>query len=439
MPHEFGPDTDTVIVGAGPYGLSIAAHLRAFGVPFRIFGRPMSSWKDRMPRGMFLKSEGFASDLYDPHGSFTLADYYATIGRPYHAVGDPVPLETFVAYGTEFQQRFVPDLDTSNVQHIASAPGGFEIGTSGGETLHARNVVVAAGITHFGYLPPVLSGHSKDQVTHSSDHADVSAFRGRSVAVIGAGASAIDIAAALREAGADVRIIARRDAIAFHDRPVDIAQSAPRSLVQKMRAPRSGLGIGWRSWLCTNMPLVFHSMPLRFRTRVVQRHLGPAPGWFMKDRIVGQVPLFLGATLTDASVRDGKVHLAYQSAKDGAGTCVVDHVIGATGFRVDIERLSFIDDPLRARVRCADGSPVLGRHFESSVKGLYFTGVASANSFGPLMRFACGAQFTARRLAKRFAGRRHAITPEAKVAQLAISRVRSRTATTDIPAAEARR
>ncbi|QJW97746.1 NAD(P)-binding domain-containing protein [Frigoriglobus tundricola] len=410
MPHEFGLDTDVVIVGAGPYGLSIAAHLRAAGVPFRIFGRPMSSWKDHMPRGMFLKSEGFASGLYDPHGSFTLADYYATIGRPYHAVGDPVPLETFVAYGTAFQQRFVPDLDPANVEQVTSAPGGFEVTTSGGETLRARNVVVAAGITHFGYLPPVLSGHSGDHVTHSSDHADVSAFRGRSVAVIGAGASAVDIAAALHESGADVRVIARRESVAFHDRP------APRSLVQKVRAPRSGLGVGWRSWLCTHMPLVFHSMPLTFRTRVVQRHLGPAPGWFMKDRVVGQIPLFLGSTLTDVSVRDGKVHLAYRSAKDGAGQCVVDHVIGATGFRVDINRLSFIAQPLRSRIRCADGSPVLGRHFESSVKGLYVTGVAAANSFGPLMRFACGAQFTARRLAKRLAGRRPAVTPDVKVA-----------------------
>jgi cation diffusion facilitator CzcD-associated flavoprotein CzcO len=400
MPHGLGPDTHVAIVGAGPYGLSIAAHLRAAGVPFRIFGRPMSSWKDHMPRGMFLKSEGFASDLYDPHGSFTLADYYAAIGRPYRAVGDPVPLDTFVAYGTAFQQRLVPDLEPSDVVRVASAPGGFEVATSGGEALRARNVVVAAGITHFGHLPPPLAGHSKEHVTHSSDHADLSAFRGRSVAVIGAGASGIDIAVALHEAGADVRVIARREAVAFHDRP------AARSLAQKVLAPRSGLGVGWRSWLCTNMPLVFHAMPLKFRTRVVRRHLGPAPGWFMKDRVVGRIPLFLGSTLTDVSVRDGQVHLTYQSAKEPAGRCAVDHVIGATGFRVDIERLSFIDESLRSRVRCADGSPVLGRHFETSVPGLYVTGLASANSFGPLMRFACGAEFTARRLVKRLARRR---------------------------------
>jgi cation diffusion facilitator CzcD-associated flavoprotein CzcO len=61
-----------VIVGAGPYGLSVAAHLRRHGLPFRIFGSPMQqSWRSNMPAGMFLKSEGRASSLSDPAGSYT--------------------------------------------------------------------------------------------------------------------------------------------------------------------------------------------------------------------------------------------------------------------------------------------------------------------------------------------------------------------------------
>ena len=55
-----------VVIGAGPYGLSIATHLRAQQLSFRIFGEPMASWRHHMPQGMSLKSEGFASDLYDP-------------------------------------------------------------------------------------------------------------------------------------------------------------------------------------------------------------------------------------------------------------------------------------------------------------------------------------------------------------------------------------
>src|SRR5260370_21715272 len=59
------------IVGAGPYGLSIAAHLSARGLRPIVFGRSMSSWREGMPRGMRLKSEGFASSLSDPAGEFT--------------------------------------------------------------------------------------------------------------------------------------------------------------------------------------------------------------------------------------------------------------------------------------------------------------------------------------------------------------------------------
>jgi cation diffusion facilitator CzcD-associated flavoprotein CzcO len=101
---------DVAIIGAGPYGLSLAAHLGAGKVSYRIFGSPMSSWRN-MPNGTWLKSEGFASSLFDPESSFTLARYCQEHSVPYADVGIPVPIETFVAYGIEFQRRFAPHLD----------------------------------------------------------------------------------------------------------------------------------------------------------------------------------------------------------------------------------------------------------------------------------------------------------------------------------------
>src|SRR5882672_7489182 len=68
-----GPDV--AIVGAGPYGLSIAAHLRSTDVTFRIFRRPMQTWREHMPNGMLLKADGFASNLADPASSFTLKSF----------------------------------------------------------------------------------------------------------------------------------------------------------------------------------------------------------------------------------------------------------------------------------------------------------------------------------------------------------------------------
>lgn len=386
------------VIGAGPYGLSVAAHLRARRIPFRIFGDPMESWRDSMPRGMLLKSEGFASSLYDPAGECTLERYCREQSLPYQAVGDPVPLERFVAYGVEFQRRCVPELERHKVHALRRDPRGFSLTTDAGETLVAKRVVVATGITHFGYIPRELAACPPELLSHSSAHSDLSGFRGRRVAVLGAGSSAVDIAGLLHEAGADVQLVARRHAIAFHEPTVE-----PRPLLQRILAPRSGLGLGWRSRLCTDAPLVFHAMPESLRLRVVRRHLGPAPGWFMKERVVGRFPLHLGCDIRGIEPRGAVVRLHFESSQHEGRTIEAEHVLAATGYRPEVSRLPFLAEQLGGEIATADGAPALDRNFASSVPGLYFVGLASANSFGPLSRFAFGAGFTAGRLSRHLA------------------------------------
>jgi cation diffusion facilitator CzcD-associated flavoprotein CzcO len=385
---------DTVILGAGPYGLSIAAHLGKLNVPYRIFGAPMESWKNNMPQGMLLKSEGFASNLYDPDNAFTLAHYCREVGQPYADIGLPVPVETFTAYGIEFQKRLVPNLETTKISSIRAENGGFQLSTADGTDVIARRVIVAAGITYFSYLPPVLENLPPRYVSHSMQHSDLSGLAGRKVAVVGAGASAVDIAALLHEAGAEVELVARANTISFHDRSME-----PRSLRQQLLKPRTTIGIGWRSRLCTDLPLLFHAMPATFRFKVVKRHLGPAPGWFVKEKMVGRVPMHLGASLDRAEIAGDRVRLTLGGKQDGR-QLMVDHVIGGTGYRVALNKLTFLDGDLRRQIRAVDDAPVLSRSFESSVPGLFFVGVASASCFGPLTRFACGAQYTAQRLSK---------------------------------------
>ncbi|MGA2564888.1 MAG: NAD(P)-binding domain-containing protein, partial [Steroidobacteraceae bacterium] len=246
---------DTAIIGAGPYGLSLAAHLRGTRKSHRIFGSAMSFWSHHMPQGMCLKSEGFASDLYDPDSQFSLKVYCAQNNIPYADIGLPVPRETFIAYALEFQRRYVPQLENARVISLARCEGGFELTTEAGEIARARQVVVAVGLINFTHLPRELHGMEGGFVTHSSQHSDLSAFKGRQVAVLGAGASAVDLAALLHQAGAQIELIARRESIDFHPPPKE-----PRSLFERVKAPRSGLGVGWRSRLCTDVPLVFYAM-----------------------------------------------------------------------------------------------------------------------------------------------------------------------------------
>jgi cation diffusion facilitator CzcD-associated flavoprotein CzcO len=389
---------DIAIIGAGPYGLSLAAHLRNSNRSVRIFGSPMSSWSNHMPQGMHLKSEGFASNLYDPAGEFTLEKYSAERAIPYADIGLPVAIETFIAYGLEFQRRYVPNLENVQVNSLKKTAGGFELTTAAGEAVRARQVVVAAGIVNFAYLPPALSSVPSSLISHSSKHSDLSQFKGRKVAVLGAGASAVDIAALLLGAGAEVELIARREKIDFNDPPIE-----PRSFLQRLKAPRSGLGTGWRSRLCSDIPLVFHAMPESVRIRAVARHLGPAPCWFVRDTVANRVPMHLGTEVTRVESAEGRARLVYKQNGGPEKAVEADHVIAATGYKPAVSRLTFIDQSVQSAIRKAAGAPVLNRQFESSVEGLYFIGIAAANSFGPLLRFAFGARFAAERMAARLA------------------------------------
>jgi len=390
---------DVAIVGAGPYGLSIAAHLKARGVDFRVFGNPMHTWLTHMPKGMHLKSEGFASSLYDPNSTFTLEVYCKEKGIPYSTVGLPVPLEVFSAYGLEFQKRFVPELENKLVTSLRRCTDGFQIGLEDGQKISARRVVMAIGLTHYSYTPPNLAALPEQFLTHSSRHRTVDKFSGREVAVIGAGASALDLAALLHQAGARVQVIARKSTIRFHDPP----EKVEPSFFDQLRNPITGIGPGWKLFLCTNAPLVFHKMPQEFRLDKVRRILGPAPCWFTKEQVVGKVGLNVGVNVTEVKVQNGKVNLELSDSTGAKKALTADHVIAATGYKVDLRRLAFMDSDLYSRLQSVENTPVLSSNFESSVPGLYFVGASAANSFGPLLRFAFGAGFTAHRLSKHLA------------------------------------
>jgi thioredoxin reductase len=383
---------DVAILGAGPYGLSIAAHLAQRRLSFRVFGKPMESWL-RMPRGMMLKSEGFASSLYDPKRILPLGRYCQERGLEYADLGLPVPLATFCEYGLAFQRRFVPTLEQHMVRGLKNGAEHFTLELDNGEKLDARRVVIAVGISHFAHMPSVLSGLPAALVSHSSAHADVGRFKSRDVTVLGAGASAIDLAALLNEAGARVRLVTRRKSLPIHTR-----MQLPRPLSDRLREPMSEIGPSWRSWFFTNAAPLFHRFPARRRLHWARSHLGPAAAWFMTQRIK-PVPVMYGLTPVGAAALGDKLQVSFADQDGSYSSIETEHLIAATGYRPDIGRLAFLEPALREAVHVLEGAPILSPHFESSVPGLYFVGPAAVYSFGPVMRFAAGAKFVSRRIA----------------------------------------
>ncbi|WP_258349168.1 NAD(P)-binding domain-containing protein [Saccharopolyspora gregorii] len=390
---------DVAIVGAGPYGLSLAAHLRSAGVSYRQFGIPMDLWRSRMPRGMFLKSQGFASNLSDPDRSHTLRNFCQETGHGYADYGVPVSLENFISYADWFREQRGLEVEEVLVTDVDRQAGEFELTLADGGTAKARSVVVAAGVQHFPRTPEVFSDLPAELCTHSSEHTDLSGFDGASVLVIGAGQSALESAALLHEHGADVRLIARARNVVWNGRPL----LPDRPLLRRMREPEAGLGSGLSTWFYSEHPDLFRHLPESQRVLRARTALGPAGGWWLRSRVEGVLPVHVGHTVDWAKTVGDQVRLGVRTFAGGGREFTADHVICATGYPPDLERLAFVNSRLRSRLRTLDRTPRVGADFESSVPGLFFIGAAVTPSHGPVMRFVYGADHAVRRVGARLA------------------------------------
>jgi hypothetical protein len=198
-----------------------------------------------------------------------------------------------------------------------------------------------------------------------------------------------------------VHLIARGSVIRFHSK-----MQLPRPLLDRLRRPSSEIGPGWKSLLLAKLPHLFRHLPEATRLRIVRTYLGPAPGYFMRDRVMGKVKVHFELEAVEAKPNAGGVLLTLSGKGGEKRELQVDHVICGTGYKSELARLPFLDQGLISRIRAVQGTPILSANFESSVPGLYFVGAIGANTFGPVLRFACGADITARSVARHLS-RRH--------------------------------
>lgn len=385
---------DVVVVGAGPYGLSTAAHLLGRGLTVGVFGKTLELWRHHMPKGMLLRSHWWATNLSDPHKRYGFDRFFRDSNK--YDRSYPAPIDAFIDYGLWFQKRAVPNLDETYVSSVVRRSDHFLVTLADGRKVQSAAVVMAIGLYYYADRAESYTHLPSGLVSHSCDHHDFGRFTGKQVVVIGAGQSAIEYAALLHEAGATVHVVSRR--------PIEWLKPDrlnERTLFERILAPYNGLAPGWANWILEHRPYFFYRFSQGRKDRSNRHWTASATAW-LRDRVIGKAALHEGHTIVKMEVMDGQVDV---TISDGANVRA-DHVLLATGYKVDVNKLTMIHPSLRAEIKTDMAIPVLSHWFESSVPGLYFVGLSSTRAFGPLYRFVAGCPATARRVATSVARRR---------------------------------
>jgi cation diffusion facilitator CzcD-associated flavoprotein CzcO len=381
------PPLDVAVIGAGPFGLSVAAHL---GDRARVFGTPMQTWRTRMPPDMLMRSAWEETSLSAAGGAGTIDEWAAATGEE---KVEPLPLQTFLRYADWFRERYVADHDPDDVALVEDAGDGLRVTTAGGAAVDVRAVVVAVGVTPFPHAPPVFAPLLGSGVGFAVDEQDVSGLAGRRVLVVGAGQAGLETAGIAAREGAEVELVTRSDVRWFADREPQNFRGPVRRRLYRLAYPAVGYGPPPLNRLVLH-PDLFAALPPRLRRRLTGRLLRPGGSPWVRGLVEGRVRVTEAVVPVRAEANGAvRVELSDGSSRE------VDRVLLATGYRFDAARLEFLDEGLRRRLRTEDGWPVLDRHFRSSDPRLLFAGYAAEGRFGPISRFVLGCDFTASRIA----------------------------------------
>jgi thioredoxin reductase len=302
-----------------------------------------------------------------------------------------------VEYGRWFRHQLGADLDLRTVLRVERDKPGFRLILQDGEEIRTTYVVVAAGVGPFKKKPAVFQNLSPQQAVHCYEGREVRRFAGKRVVVIGAGQSALESAALLHEASAQVEIIAREPHLRWIGMHSWLHHMGPLTSLLYSSHDVGPLGI---SRLVAYPKLVSH-VPLELRDRIRTRAVRPAGSRWLPERLAA-VKITKGRSVVQAEDSGGEATLKLDDGSERR----VDHVLLGTGYRVDISRYDFLPPELIRDIDQFDGYPKVTSGFRTSVEGLHFIGATAARSFGPLLYFVAGTEFASRELAGHLSRRR---------------------------------
>jgi FAD-dependent urate hydroxylase len=322
-----------------------------------------------LPDGINLKSPATSTNVFVPDRGHTFPEWCRQRGLEDY---EPCSMASFADYGLWMQRKFVPEIEPVNVAKISRDDDIFVVSLCNGETFKTKHVIVATGLSCLASTPSILQHLPPSLLKHTSILSDFSEFKGKRVAIIGAGASAIESGALVREAGGRPEIFVRESRVVIYDRT-----PRHRSLRDRILSPSTPIGNGAVPLVVAKLPLLTYFLPNAKRVRMLEVFTYPSAPWWIKDRVVGLVPMFTSHAITAASeIQDG-VRLKIRSGIAQERDEDFDAVIAGTGYEKDVARLTFLDSELVDKIRKFEKAPVLSMNFESSVKGLYFIGPIS--------------------------------------------------------------
>jgi FAD-dependent urate hydroxylase len=356
-------------VGAGPYGLSTAAHAKRHGIEPLVVGEPMAFWRRNMPEGMLLRS---GTDWHmDADGIDTFEAFLRERGDDPADI-PPVPIKTFLDYADWFCGRTGIEPRATLVTSIEQLDGGLAIEFDEGARVTAEAVVAAPGIANFPVIPEWIPASLPDSHwSHTSALVEFEPLRSARVLIVGGRQSAFEWAALLAEAGA-----ARVDVVHRHDAPS--FETSDWTFVDELMDNTVSIP-GW-----------FRRLPDAEREAIAQRFWGEGrlklEPWLtarLPDRVVHRRSR--AEVVRCGELPSGEVEVELSTGE----RLVVDHVVLATGYRPELANVPYLW-PLLDRIETADGYPVLDDHFQTSVAGLFMPGFVATRDFGPFFGFVRG-------------------------------------------------
>jgi cation diffusion facilitator CzcD-associated flavoprotein CzcO len=366
-----------LIIGAGPYGLALAAYAKHHKMDFLLVGRPMEFWHRHMPRGMYLRS---GTDWHlDPLAIYTF-DVFLAEKKINPEQANPIPVAFFQEYAQWFQEKYDLQAQLALVHALRKIDGGFEAQLESGARVAAVNVVAALGFGFFKNIPGELAKKiPTGRYSHTCDTVDFDFLRGRNCLIIGGRQSAYESAALINEnGGGEIHISHRHAAPKFASSDWSWTRDLVRATAQNP---------GWfRRLSITEQEVIRQRFWAEGRLKL-EPWLGP--------RIAkANIHLRPNTTLVDCrELPDGRL----QARLDDEAAFNIDHIILATGYRVDMSRVPYLSTGnILPGLNIIDGYPALDESFQANLAGLFFTGLPATRDFGPFFGFVVGSTVTAK-------------------------------------------